>query len=1343
MKKKKRLTADSVKPESEKGKKKLTSDSSDSPASAEKGEGKKLTREEAQLDTQPASAPQPPLSEEIQGEILHERIHFSTLAGGLTKIPDNFNDSDGDWVVIKSKDNPFECLYLDYREYEKITREMVERNYRILSEFWQDKIRVMDQGATRVVIIQKYAGPEGSDRTVRNYPNILKQAYERLSQPNGIEHSYYEIEKCRQEMIRKDVEPFILLALKDKVLEPSEEVDIKNYCRTKTDLSEKEIDELIEEYLKKTNSIRGEGGGGIGGPERVFFNFIKGKLKDKFLTIEEEEELIASTQDSPISPQRYEELVLKALHEIDESEREKTFEQDKQNFRQFYYELLKDFSLTADDNLPEVATEKLVQRGKSEREFFPLNHKTRHELIQESVKKYKIDLEAEKQRFFESALQKLDRYDGHVEAKQEMLKDAQYLLLLPVMREEIIRKAMAQIIEKQANGFTEAAKKYYQLQHWKISQKEGEEFVAVPDQLSHTGGLRYDWLEKERRVSLFVEVMRWADEQHAREITIITEMVRNELKKHIYGLPLDLQNKIENDQGYYLDHSERREIIISLEEPHRLDAEKKFTSLVIKSLVFETLIPEVEQNLLEKGSQELLLTPEKNAVSFKVKTAREIIDSLRKTFEEILNKQVQELANSRRMEDQLIKEFNLDYTAYISQTDVESFVKRYKPADNQEKKTVRNTFEKYAGMEQLYIVPHNAKADFAALLEKTMEKASEKYKWSLKRWLTPQFEENMVKVGAAYGVPEGTVKSELNHIRGNYPQWTLPTWSKLILWFLVITGGFLLLRILVSLTGYWDWIFISGPVKHYELNELIETIDINSAWRISRGGTWLLTAIVFIILAIWIFKKRKQSVNLLVLIMAVVMAYFLTPVIIVVIGNIFIGIGNFFIYVWYFLQNTWAYIVTGLSYLDYIVCFPPFNPLINWGLFAGILGVVIAFILSVNNKRRSYWKMNLIFSAVALILLTAFAIASQKVSRGYLARESLLSADSSLSKVTIETSSGIYADTTGGLITTVPKGAKVYFESEEGKRYKIKYNSLKEIIEGYVYTAAFRLPKPSAPTAIYGVIINQNGATIRSGPGTNYSRIGVLPAGAQVVILSEGNEWFLINNKDASGYVHKSLIRHATSAHAQKQLAKSVKTPQEPASPITSPGKESKQMPLEPRAVVPDPVEPPKKLSDPSSSVKPSSEINNPDTTARSQTPNQDATSPTQSMSGPETSKTAPGQEDTKALPKSPEQSTGVSSTDENMIVPFYALTEKPVEIERVNPVYPSLAQKSKIEGTVVVKVLVGINGNVEKVEVLKSHPLLDNAAVEAAKQFKFVPGKQNGKPVKTWVSIPFNFKLH
>ncbi len=97
---------------------------------------------------------------------------------------------------------------------------------------------------------------------------------------------------------------------------------------------------------------------------------------------------------------------------------------------------------------------------------------------------------------------------------------------------------------------------------------------------------------------------------------------------------------------------------------------------------------------------------------------------------------------------------------------------------------------------------------------------------------------------------------------------------------------------------------------------------------------------------------------------------------------------------------------------------------------------------------------------------------------------------------------------------------------------------------------------------------------------------------------------------------------------------------------------------------------------------------------------------------------------------------------EDEPIVPFHALSEKPVVIKRVEPVYPELARKAGIEGRVIVKVLINTKGDVEKVEVIKSHPLLDQAAIEAAKQFKFKPGKQRDRYVKVWMTIPFNFRL-
>lgn len=92
----------------------------------------------------------------------------------------------------------------------------------------------------------------------------------------------------------------------------------------------------------------------------------------------------------------------------------------------------------------------------------------------------------------------------------------------------------------------------------------------------------------------------------------------------------------------------------------------------------------------------------------------------------------------------------------------------------------------------------------------------------------------------------------------------------------------------------------------------------------------------------------------------------------------------------------------------------------------------------------------------------------------------------------------------------------------------------------------------------------------------------------------------------------------------------------------------------------------------------------------------------------------------------------------------FIASQEKPKLIRFVQPDYPEMARASSLEGTVLVKVLVGPDGSVLRAEVLQSvHPMLDSAAREAALKCKFEPGKQRNIPVKAWMAIPFRFKLH
>ncbi len=97
---------------------------------------------------------------------------------------------------------------------------------------------------------------------------------------------------------------------------------------------------------------------------------------------------------------------------------------------------------------------------------------------------------------------------------------------------------------------------------------------------------------------------------------------------------------------------------------------------------------------------------------------------------------------------------------------------------------------------------------------------------------------------------------------------------------------------------------------------------------------------------------------------------------------------------------------------------------------------------------------------------------------------------------------------------------------------------------------------------------------------------------------------------------------------------------------------------------------------------------------------------------------------------------------EEDLIIPFAAVSDKPKLVKMVKPIYPELAKKAGLEGMVSVSVLIGTDGRVEKVKVLKSIPMLDEAAITAAKQYVFTPAKQRERVVKVWMAIPIHFKL-
>jgi|GEM_PF-3210417 len=94
----------------------------------------------------------------------------------------------------------------------------------------------------------------------------------------------------------------------------------------------------------------------------------------------------------------------------------------------------------------------------------------------------------------------------------------------------------------------------------------------------------------------------------------------------------------------------------------------------------------------------------------------------------------------------------------------------------------------------------------------------------------------------------------------------------------------------------------------------------------------------------------------------------------------------------------------------------------------------------------------------------------------------------------------------------------------------------------------------------------------------------------------------------------------------------------------------------------------------------------------------------------------------------------------------YINVSEEPHEtipLERLI-VYPQSARKSGLEGTVTLDALIGKDGSVEKVNVLKSeYDVFKDAARDAIMREKFTPARQNGVPLKVWITRTVRFRLN
>jgi TonB family protein len=88
----------------------------------------------------------------------------------------------------------------------------------------------------------------------------------------------------------------------------------------------------------------------------------------------------------------------------------------------------------------------------------------------------------------------------------------------------------------------------------------------------------------------------------------------------------------------------------------------------------------------------------------------------------------------------------------------------------------------------------------------------------------------------------------------------------------------------------------------------------------------------------------------------------------------------------------------------------------------------------------------------------------------------------------------------------------------------------------------------------------------------------------------------------------------------------------------------------------------------------------------------------------------------------------------------FVYYEDPPVKLEGPAPVYPEAARVAGVRGTVMVHLLIGRDGRVKSVKVIRSVAGLDEAATQAVSRWVFKPALSNNKPVAVWieVSVPF-----
>jgi|SRR5579859_1788512 len=74
--------------------------------------------------------------------------------------------------------------------------------------------------------------------------------------------------------------------------------------------------------------------------------------------------------------------------------------------------------------------------------------------------------------------------------------------------------------------------------------------------------------------------------------------------------------------------------------------------------------------------------------------------------------------------------------------------------------------------------------------------------------------------------------------------------------------------------------------------------------------------------------------------------------------------------------------------------------------------------------------------------------------------------------------------------------------------------------------------------------------------------------------------------------------------------------------------------------------------------------------------------------------------------------------------------------VSKPSPVYPEIAKRMRLTGTVKIEIVIGMDGEIKHTNVIGGHPLLVDTALEALKKWKYEPSK-----TETTVTVQFDFR--